>query len=379
MKTSQNNAPYWAINPNAVPGFLPALDGLRAFSILIVIAAHLGFGSIIPGGFGVTVFFFVSGFLITRLLASELNRNGRIAISSFYMRRFLRLYPVLLALIVIVALLSAAIGVEILPSHLLSASFYFVNYYDTLGEIFDWPERIAAWGHLWSLAVEEHFYILFPLLLVVFGRNHNHRIFIVIVAIILSFAARIFAYIYLPQLADYTYMASECRFESIAWGALLALMLDGYGKNKGNRIQKINSLIWTIAAFLILLASFVIRDESFRAIWRYSLQGLAIFILVFNLYFNRQFAFAIKILDLRLMRFIGRLSYSLYLWHWPIIWYFARLQGIDAGEAMLSPLYMALALGFSFIFAAVSYYCIEKPFFSLRKKYGARIVEEMKA
>lgn len=377
MEMYQNKPHYAIIDPNAVPGFIPALDGMRAFSILIVIAAHLGFGNIIPGGFGVTVFFFVSGFLITRLLAGELNKKGKIEIVSFYMRRFLRLYPALLVLVGVIGVLSVVSGIKVIPAQLFSASFYFVNYYDLFAEIRGWPERTAPWGHLWSLAIEEHFYLIIPLLLLIFGKKHEIRLALIVLAIAISFAARLWVFGYTNFGEEYTYSASECRIESIAWGALLALLLDGYGKKKGQKINGLNSLLWIVFAFIILLISFIIRDEAMRAVWRYSLQGLALFILIFNLYFNPVLNFAIRIFELRIFQFIGRLSYSLYLWHWPIIWYLAQLQGIEAGEERLNNLNIALALAFSFGFAAVSYYCIERPFFSLRKKFGSKIVEEM--
>lgn len=377
MEMSQNKPQYAIINPNAAPGFIPALDGLRALSILIVIAAHLGFGGFIPGGFGVTIFFFLSGFLITRLLAGELNQDGKVEIIAFYMRRFLRLYPALLVLVGVIALLSVSVGINILPAHLLSATFYFVNYYDAMVHILDWPKRIAPWGHLWSLAVEEHFYLIFPILLAIFGRKHNGRIALVIIAILLSLSARVWAFNVALFDENYTYSTSECRIESIAWGALLALLIDGFGKAKGDKIRHLNSLVWIFIATSMLVASFIIRDQNMRAVWRYTIQGAALFILIYNLYFNPILGIAVKILDSKPLRFIGRLSYSLYLWHWPIIWYFAQLQGIEAGEEPLVPLYAALALSISFGFAFVSYYCIERPFFSLRKKFGAKIVEEM--
>ncbi len=375
---SQNNSNYSAINANAMPGFIPALDGMRAISILIVIISHLGFGKIVPGGFGVTVFFFVSGFLITRLLTAEMNETGTIKIIPFYMRRFLRLYPALLALVAIIGIAAATLGLKIVPAHLFSASFYFMNYYEALRIINDWPELVAPWGHLWSLAVEEHFYILFPVALLIFGRNHRARIFLISAAILIGLMMRIMAFNFSNLGEEYTYTSSECRFENIAWGALLAVLLDGFGKGKGTQITRLKSVFWILTAIIMLCISFGFRDDQMRSIWRYSLQGIALLIFVYNLYFNPILAFAVKIFNVAILRFIGRLSYSLYLWHWPVIWYFARINGLKPGEEKLPLNHMILAIGISLLCAIISYYCIEKPFFSLRKRFGARIVEEMK-
>jgi len=87
------------LSAHAQYGYIPGLNGIRGISVLIVILAHMGLSNIIPGGFGVTVFFFISGFLITRLLIAENETRGRIRLKQFYMRRFIRLYPALLMLL----------------------------------------------------------------------------------------------------------------------------------------------------------------------------------------------------------------------------------------------------------------------------------------
>jgi len=98
------------ISPKAVYGHIPGLDGLRAFAVLIVMVAHVGYSHIVPGGFGVTVFFFISGFLITRLLLAENDAKGGIGLKNFYIRRFLRLLP---ALYVMLGITSAGLGLRL--------------------------------------------------------------------------------------------------------------------------------------------------------------------------------------------------------------------------------------------------------------------------
>ena len=149
--------------------YLPALDGLRALSILLVVASHLGLGHIIPGGLGVTIFFFISGFIITRMLLSENARCGAISLTAFYVKRAFRLAPALLVYILLCLLSFAALGEPIPLLDITAAIFYAANYYNVF----------HGWGGgaesplsiLWSLAVEEHFYLAFPLLLLVMRRR----------------------------------------------------------------------------------------------------------------------------------------------------------------------------------------------------------------
>src|SRR6201986_2771681 len=143
-------------------GAIPSLDGLRAISISIVLVSHAGYGGVVPGGLGVTIFFFLSGYLITTLLLDEHQRTGRIHIGKFYLRRVFRLFPPLLVTLaiayslVILGLLDGGIS----WGGVLAQLLYFANYYALF---FDPGNTTAAGtGILWSLAGEEHVYMLYP-------------------------------------------------------------------------------------------------------------------------------------------------------------------------------------------------------------------------
>jgi peptidoglycan/LPS O-acetylase OafA/YrhL len=367
-----------AVPFRAGAGYMPGLDGLRAFSILIVLVAHLGFDKIVPGGLGVTVFFFVSGFLITRILVGEQNKSdGRIDLGPFYIRRFLRLMPALVVFILGSWLLITPFGGKPLPVHVAAASLYFMNYYDVIYTWFGWPQRTVPWGHLWSLAVEEHFYLLFPAALAFFGRTHSARMQLIIGAIVASAMWRVVATQVIGLPGDYTYQATECRLESIAWGCLLAIMLDGAPRENA-RLGGLVGWPWLAISLGAILFTLMFRDDAFRGSWRYSTQGLALFVLVLNLYALRSARFAIDLLEIKPLRWIGRLSYSLYLWHWPVIWIAERVTGIDRelGERLSLPM-MAVVVMFSFSVAMASYYGVERPLFALRKKFGGTPVESL--
>jgi peptidoglycan/LPS O-acetylase OafA/YrhL len=371
--------PFSGVVPfKAGAGYMPGLDGLRAISILIVLVAHLGFEKIVPGGLGVTVFFFVSGFLITRILVGEQNKSdGRIHLGPFYIRRFLRLMPALAVFIIGSWLLITPFGGKPMAVHVAAASLYLMNYYDIVDTWFGWPERTVPWGHLWSLAVEEHFYLIFPAALAFFGRTHSARMQLIIGAIIASALWRVMAIHLVGLSGEYTYQATECRLESIAWGCLLAIMLDGAPRENA-RLGGLVGWAWIAVALGAILFTLVFRDEDFRGTWRYSVQGLSLFILVLNLYALRSARFAIDWLEIKPLRWIGRLSYSLYLWHWPVIWIAEKVSGIDhdLGERLTIPM-MAIAVLFSFGFAMASYYGVERPLFALRKKFGGTPVESL--
>ena len=141
---------------------IPSLDGLRAISILIVFMAHARLSPYLPGGFGVTIFFFLSGFLITTLFYREAERYGQIDLKAFYLRRALRLSPPLLVTLAITYTL-VSLGLflgKIDPLAIASQVFYFYNYYSVF--VPDSTEGARGLNVLWSLAVEEHFYLIFP-------------------------------------------------------------------------------------------------------------------------------------------------------------------------------------------------------------------------
>ncbi|PYX40677.1 MAG: hypothetical protein DMG81_05495 [Acidobacteria bacterium] len=142
--------------------YIPSLDGMRAIAFFIVFVAHAQPFKALPGGFGVTIFFFLSGYLITSLLREEARKTATISLKGFYLRRVLRIFPPCYLTVVFVSTLAATGVLYNRESYasLVSAFLYFSNYWNILG----WGNLPAGLGILWSLAVEEHYYLLFPLL-----------------------------------------------------------------------------------------------------------------------------------------------------------------------------------------------------------------------
>jgi len=356
------------VSPRAQYGYIPGLNGIRALAVLIVVIAHMGLSHIVPGGFGVTVFFFVSGFLITRLLIAEHDKNGNIGLKQFYIRRLIRLYPALLFMVFGTVLAYGLLGWGgPMFGELFSAVFYGTNIYQ-VGARIGGELPFMPWTHLWSLAVEEHFYLIFPAFLILFNGRWPQILnrLVIVIAVILLWRIIIYTQTSLPE-AQYTEMMTDTRIDSLVWGCVLSVWL--HVKEDMKRLSWLLGY-WPVAiAFAAILASFLIRDEAFRYTVRYTVQGLALFTLFLNLFFSKKFRGVISILEWKPLAWVGVMSYGLYLWHVPIIDMCIRILG-ESVQAYL------LGLPASILMASLSYYVIEKRFLGFRKAFGSHGIDK---
>jgi peptidoglycan/LPS O-acetylase OafA/YrhL len=356
---------------------IPSLDGLRAISVLIVVVAHAGYGHVVPGGLGVTIFFFLSGYLITTLLLKERERTGEISIPKFYIRRVFRLLPPLLLTLAIaytltkVGLLSGGISIQ----GFLAQLFYFANYYAIF---FDPGNTIpGGTGILWSLAVEEHFYIFYPAILALLLATSLKRRAIAIILVLVCVAVLIWrAYlVHSPGfVAERTYYASDTRIDSIIFGCILALVcnpMSGAAGALGSRgVGSMSFASWGLLATagLVLMMTLLFRNSGFRETARYSLQGLSL-IPIFYLAIRYACQVPFKVLNFSWMAKLGVYSYAIYLSHHVII------MMLDAHVPWLAtkrPLLLLAALGISILFAAAIDRWIDPYFRALRRQFRAR-------
>jgi len=366
---------------SATPSFdyLPGLDGLRALAVLLVLFSHLSVSPLIPGGFGVSVFFFISGLLITRLLLAEHQANGAIAIGRFYLRRMIRLYPALL-LAVLLGTLVFWLAVGILNwNRILAALLYYSNYYDIYGHFSQPHEGFEPLVILWSLAVEEQFYLLFPLLCVLMLRGHdNLRRFFWVVAALLA-AALLWRIVLVHGGANSIriYKGSDTRMDAILYGAWLTLILARDTQNKWRRFCA-SHLVQGVC-LLILLLCFVVRADSFRDTMRYTLQGLALMPLVTAICFGTSLLPLTRLLESKPLRRVGNWSYSLYLYH-PVAIVCAEIYW---GPGSIGPHrlgwkdftgFALTSVLLSFALATASYYGVEQPLLRWRRRFGAHVV-----
>jgi len=347
-------------------GAIPNLDGLRALAVLLVMLSHYGFGDRIPGAFGVTTFFFISGFLITTLLLRERAAFGAVSLRKFYIRRLLRLQPELLAYLAA----SAALGCFYIGFprswDFLTALFYVTNYAEAVSK----SGLIAMdlrWPQLWSLAVEEHFYLVFPLCLSCFGPETVRRFCIPFLLLILSWRVLLAA---AGAPAHYLYVATDTRIDSIVYGCLVALTL----WREPEFLRRCNALTQPalIAACVLLTTTLVFRAPWFRETFRYSLQGAALSVAAVAMLTEGGLK-TTAFLEWPIMKWMGRMSYGAYLWHLEPRHVFDFYTGETAdnlpfGEAALLS---AVGLPTTFLIAALSYRCLQQPFNSLRRRYGS--------
>ena len=256
---------------------IPSLDGLRAVSFLIVFLAHSGIRGLvgIPGGFGVTVFFYLSGFLITTLMRMERQATGTVNLRHFYLRRALRILPPFYLILFFACSLTlfGLLPGQLSPTVVLAQSLHVSNYW------FIWNGAVgSAAGTVpyWSLAVEEHFYMLFPVLYLglarVMSRHAQARSVLACCALICVWRCLLVGVFGVND--DRTYMGSDTRFDSIFFGCALAIGMNPVldAPHGSERLWK-----WLLfpAALALLICTFAFRAEWFRETIRYTLQGRA--------------------------------------------------------------------------------------------------------
>ena len=342
----------------ATSGEIPSLDGWRTVAISLVFLSHAGLGKIVPGGFGVTVFFFLSGYLITTLMIREKEKSGSISIPKFYLRRFFRLFPPLISVLVVVYALCAFgfIGGKATIQGFLAQLLYMANYFTIYFPSGDLTP--SGTGVFWSLSIEEHFYIIFPWLVLSVRRMiHVGYGLIALCLVLLIWRFILVYYFHAPQAR--TYYASDTRLDSIAFGCLLAIFKNPLREKNVNQIGVAG---WVLigASILTLSTSFLIRGEAFRETLRYSIQGVALLpLFYYSILYPSHPVFAI--LNFRFVRYLGEISYSFYLVHYII------LEKVVAGEhptTSQSIFSGVCALGL----AMVMHVLIEKPAKRLRER-----------
>lgn len=328
---------------------IPALDGFRAIAIIIVMLSHVGLNKVVPGQFGVTLFFFLSGYLITTLLRREYERRGNFSFKAFYLRRAVRILPPMWISIVLAVAFSLAGLIWPLNFDALIFDFLFLSNY--------FPESRIPIG-LWSLAVEEHFYLLFPAVAIALVTRWNAKSCALFCAAfcVAALGVRIFE---VSRLEDFTYVNfwTHTRLDSILFGAILA-MWNNPVIDEGDRLPgPVPSYVIGLA---LLAIGFIIRDEVFRQTLRYTIQGVAL-LLIFNAAIRDE-RYARRILDTAILRFVALLSYTLYLVHWIFV-----IAAAPLAEHIGEVASVSLALAASFVFAYGVHIWVERPLAKWRK------------
>lgn len=340
--------------------YVPSLNGLRALSIGIVILFHCGFRNLglsnFPGGqFGVNIFFIVSGFLITLLLLEEEKASTTINLKKFYVRRIFRIFPAYYFLLFTYYILQIT-GVFHFTGH----SWIFAT---TYSEDIPLPKADENWemDHLWSLSVEEHFYLLWP---IIFKFLKSYRVKIIAVLILVVPVVRGIEAALNPDDATATIFE---RADAIMWGCLLAIYYQPISRWVDKYISKYR---FSILIPLVGLTISIIGVKFFeintplvhglsRALGRADGTITNVFICLFIIMsVNLKNSMTYHVLNFSWMNFIGKISYSLYIWQQL---FFSNLH---------NPLFkFPFNIICLVVIAIASYYLIEKPFLQLKEKF----------
>jgi peptidoglycan/LPS O-acetylase OafA/YrhL len=343
------------------PSRIPSLDGLRALSLGLVLLSHLWGTTSFPtlgmtaevandlGHVGVRIFFVISGFLITTLLLREHEKTGTVSLSQFYVRRTFRIFPAAWAFVAVIGTLATLGVIGLKDLDVLHAFTYTVNYH---------YERSWVLGHLWSLSVEEQFYLLWPALVVLARpRWIGH---VAIAMVVLAPAMRVLAWFYLPYRDDVILEAYPCVMDSIATGSLVAIFRSRLDGSAGYQ-RFLRSPAFLVVPAVLALVMYAKGRVALQYTADITLQNLCIALIVDRLVRVRH-GVAFGALNAGWVVWLGTLSYSFYLWQEP----FLNPKVHTALTAW--PLNLVLA----FTCAVASYYLIEKPSFTARDTFARK-------
>jgi peptidoglycan/LPS O-acetylase OafA/YrhL len=351
---------------NVSSGFhIPSLDGLRGGAFLLVFFGHALPAALlrfVPPAFGVTVFFVLSGYLITTLLRKEFDETGMVSLREFYLRRALRILPpfyIVLALSSLLTELQLVPGKVTLPSTL-AYVLHVANYWHIYRGLDDVPGGTSVY---WSLSVEEHFYLLFPMLYWGMRRcklSSRRQLGVIVGLCGAVLAWRLVLVGVFQADHDRMYRATDTRVDAILAGCALAV----YGNPVLDR-QRISDKAWKwiglpLGAIVLALTS-VVRQPLFQDVFKGSLQAAAL-IPLFVVAIRCPTWGPMRILNARIMGFIGLLSYGLYLSHRTVLQVTERWITSDA--ILLIP----VALGISVAFCYGMYVLVEQPCAQLRRR-----------
>jgi peptidoglycan/LPS O-acetylase OafA/YrhL len=332
------------------------IDGIRAIAVLAVIIFHIN-KTILPGGFiGVDIFFVISGYLITLHILRDLNLN-RFSIVEFYRRRIKRIVPVMLVVVASVIIASLFIHrpedtrevAKTSVAALLSVSnVYFWWFQDS--SYFAPASNEIPLLHLWSLGVEEQFYIFWPLILMGCYRSLRGKHFFVLFLIVAALSFSLGQYLY-PKFPSFAYYMLPTRVGELLVGALAAYVIT---KKTGIVIPSILVFLASIIGVVFIIASFIFLSEDVVFPGLYAIPPTigAVLLILSGHYGN---SWTTQLLTLRPLVFVGLISYSAYLWHWPLL-SFARYSGlvIDFWNGIS-------ILILTFTLSTLSYYLVERP------------------
>ena len=354
-------------------GYLPSLDGLRGIAVAAVVAYHLDFGWAQGGYLGVSLFFTLSGYLISRLMMGEVERTGRVAVGAFWRRRIKRLAPASMVT------LTSIVALEHLDPSIWSTVGFRSSMFGALFHVANWEALISGTGyfdllgvaspvrHYWSLAIEEQFYLVFPLVVLLLIGSQRKRIDRLVPLAIVGIAISTVLTLLLSSNPERVYLGTDTRMAEILFGVLFGALHHRLGDRLGRRAASLAlpALAIFILAVITLPASSPIISHGGLivggGIWAVLIVGVA------HAGPTSRVGLA-GTLAAEPLPYLGRISYALYLTHWPI------LQVLSQGRLGTGRLAtVVIQVGVSVAVASAITFWIERPIRTWRPKITATV------
>lgn len=342
--------------------YRPEIDGLRAIAVISVIIYHLNENWLSGGFLGVDIFFVISGFLITGIIITEIQQNS-FSLKQFYTRRIKRIYPAFITVMALVSFIASAIFIyndfNKLRKTIELAIAFLSNFYLGLTQgYFDLSANENPVLHIWSLAVEEQYYLIFPLILILAYKKFREIKVLFIITLILFFillaTSFVSANFYKEVLHQPNiYYLSNLRFPELLVGSLLAIY-----RNLSNKVQlskQVNNIL-AILSTLLLFSCLFLMNNNIAYIPGITLILPCIFTALI-IHTTSQNNIVKLCLSNKAIVFIGKISYSLYLYHWIFIAFAYYITG----EKQINNQSIAIVIVLTIIFSVLSYYLIEQP------------------
>ena len=347
--------------------YITGLDGIRAIAIIMVLSYHLKLSLFKSGFLGVTVFFVLSGYLITGILISEVEEEGRIDLKNFWLRRIRRLVPAVMSMAVVIIFVSAVVNRVIFTKgckDFLASVLGFNNWWQIFNKVsyFEAAGVPSPFTHCWSLAIETQFYLIYPLILLGIyklaksrgeGRVKRGLLFAGVTLLLALISVILMIVLFDPQQdASRVYYGTDTRAFSLLFGALLAILWE-YRMVPRRLSASVNMVLGSVSFAALLVMTIAINGSS--NFWYRGGQFVGTILTVLMVYaVSGRKTWLSRFLSNPVLKWIGDRSYSIYLWHYPIILLISK--GIKASWWIT-----LIELVLSVVLAELSYRFIETP------------------
>jgi peptidoglycan/LPS O-acetylase OafA/YrhL len=365
---------------------IPGLDGLRAVAILLVFFLHADYVYI--GWVGVQLFFVLSGFLITNiLLRMKESESAKDYFKKFYGRRFLRIFPVYyFYLAVMFAIASVLIYLDYHKSYMQlfqgQVPYAIAYVYNLFNASHTYSGESRLIGHMWSLSTEEQFYIFWPLILFLTPKKNLKKLLLAAVfvgplfrlGITLLYRFTEVSFLY-SKMGIVIYVLPFSQIDAFALGAMITQF-----KFPKARLQFFVLLVLLPVAGLVtqyystgaldtysaLGYLFPLQFDGLKQVWGYFGLNYLFALLIYLVVKEKMF---LRVLESKAMRYIGKISYGLYIYHYAVIWFVARIRDFGLQESVAKPLTLVISAAVTFLLASASYKYLEKPILDLKERY----------